>query len=77
MFILSCLKKKLADLSMPPTLSAKIDEKEMHILRISVMCFKKVLGNLSINQGLGKHFNRKSISHHVFIISLSHVSMLS
>ena len=65
------LEKEVGKLSMPPTLSAKIDEKEMHILRISVMCFKKVLGNLSIIQGLGKHLNRKSISHHVFIISLS------
>ena len=30
----------LEKLSMPPTLSAKIDEKELHTLRISVMCFK-------------------------------------
>ena len=32
---------KLANLSMAPTLSAKIDEKEMHTLRISAMCFTK------------------------------------
>ena len=51
---------------MPPTMSDKIDEQEM---RISVICFKKVLGKLSIKQGLGKHFNHKSINHHVFIIS--------
>ena len=42
MYILSCLKRKLANLSMPPTLPAKIDENEMHTLRIAVMCFKKV-----------------------------------
>ena len=34
-------KKHLAN-GISPTLSAKIDEKEMHTIRISVMCFKKV-----------------------------------
>ena len=48
---------------MPPTLSAKIDEKEMHTLRISVICFKKVKGKLSIKQGLRNHFNHKSINY--------------
>ena len=50
---------------MLPILSANIDEKEMHTLRISVMWFKKAWGKLLI-----KHSYHKSINHHVFIISL-------
>ena len=44
--------KKKTNLSMPPTLSAKFDEKEMHTLRLSVKSFKKVSSKLSIKQGL-------------------------